>query len=76
MQSISGVNAVIPLDAFYDIHGNPSSSSAYHSPLLDIGLSNIPPSRSIFGYSYPWNPSHGRKRGAILLFCPGHHSRH
>jgi hypothetical protein len=26
-----------------------SSSSAYHSPQLDIGLSNIPPSRSIFG---------------------------
>jgi hypothetical protein len=26
------------------------SSSAYHSPLLDIGLSNIPISRSIFGY--------------------------
>jgi hypothetical protein len=30
-----------------------SSSSAYHSPLLDIGLSNNPPSRSIFGYSHP-----------------------
>jgi hypothetical protein len=30
-----------------------SSSSAYHSPLLDIGLSNLSPSRSIFGYSHP-----------------------
>jgi hypothetical protein len=28
-------------------------SSAYHSPLLDIGLSNASPSRSIFGYSHP-----------------------
>jgi hypothetical protein len=30
-----------------------SSSSAYYSPLLDIGLSNLSPSRSIFGYSHP-----------------------
>jgi hypothetical protein len=30
-----------------------SSSSAYHSPLLDVGLSNASPSRSIFGYSHP-----------------------
>jgi hypothetical protein len=30
-----------------------SSSSVYHSPLLDIGLSNISPSRLIFGYSHP-----------------------
>jgi hypothetical protein len=30
-----------------------SSASAYYSPLLDIGLSNVSPSRSIFGYSYP-----------------------
>jgi hypothetical protein len=30
-----------------------SSSSAYYSPLLDIGLSNVSPSRSIFGYSHP-----------------------
>jgi hypothetical protein len=37
LKSISGVNAVIPLVAFYDIHG--------------------------------------RVRGAILLFCPGHHTR-
>jgi hypothetical protein len=29
-----------------------SSSSAHHSLLLDIGLSNFSPSRSIFGYSY------------------------
>jgi hypothetical protein len=35
-----------------------SSSSAHYSPLLDIGLSNCSPSRSIFGYhlrsSYVW----------------------
>jgi hypothetical protein len=36
-QSISGVNAIIPLVTFYDIYG--------------------------------------RKRGAILLFFPGHHMR-
>jgi hypothetical protein len=36
-QSILGVSPVIPLVAFYDIHG--------------------------------------RKRGVILLFCPGHHTR-
>jgi hypothetical protein len=29
------------------------SSSAHYSPLLDIGLSNFSPSRSIFGYSHP-----------------------
>jgi hypothetical protein len=38
LQSISGVSAINPLVAFYDIHGG--------------------------------------KRGAILLFCPGHHTRH
>jgi hypothetical protein len=27
-----------------------SSSSAHHSPLLDIGLSNLSPSRSILGH--------------------------
>jgi hypothetical protein len=32
---------------------NKSSSTVYHSPLLDIGLSNISPSRWIFGYSHP-----------------------
>jgi hypothetical protein len=37
LQSISGVSAINPLVAFYDIHGG--------------------------------------KRGAILLFCPGHHTR-
>jgi hypothetical protein len=37
LQSISGVSAINPLVAFYDIHG--------------------------------------RKRGAILLFCPGHLAR-
>jgi hypothetical protein len=30
-----------------------SWSSAYYSPRLDIGLSNLSPSRSIFGYSHP-----------------------
>jgi hypothetical protein len=30
-----------------------SSSSAHYSPLLDIFLSNVSPSRSIFGYSHP-----------------------
>jgi hypothetical protein len=30
-----------------------SSSSAHYSPLLDMGLSNFSPSRSIFGYSHP-----------------------
>jgi hypothetical protein len=30
-----------------------SSSSAHNSPLLDIGLYNFSPSRSIFGYSHP-----------------------
>jgi hypothetical protein len=39
LQSISGVSAINPLVAFYDIHG-------------------------------------GKKRGAILLFGPGHHTRH
>jgi hypothetical protein len=29
-----------------------SSSSAYYSPLLDIGLFNVSPSRSIFSYSH------------------------
>jgi hypothetical protein len=38
LQSISGVSAINPLVAFYDIHGM-------------------------------------KKRGAILLFCPGHHTR-
>jgi hypothetical protein len=38
LQSISGVSAINPLVAFYDIHG-------------------------------------GKRRGAILLFCPGHHTR-
>jgi hypothetical protein len=37
LQSISGVSAINPLVAFYDIHGG--------------------------------------KRGGILLFCPGHHTR-
>jgi hypothetical protein len=29
------------------------SRAAHHSPLLDIGLSNCSPYRSIFGYSHP-----------------------
>jgi hypothetical protein len=37
LQSITGVSAINPLVAFYDIHGG--------------------------------------KKGAILLFCPGHHTR-
>jgi hypothetical protein len=37
LHSISGVSAINPLVAFYDIHGG--------------------------------------KKGAILLFCPGHHTR-
>jgi hypothetical protein len=44
-----------------------SSSSAYHSPLLDIGLSNIPPSRSIFGYLHPAPAS----RPAQIVTPPG-----
>jgi hypothetical protein len=32
-----------------------SSSSAHYSPLLDIGLSNFSPSRSIFGYLHQVN---------------------
>nr|XP_032516719.1 uncharacterized protein LOC116769667 [Danaus plexippus plexippus] len=35
-----------------------SSSSAYIGPLLNIGLSNCTPLRSIFGYSHPAPASH------------------
>jgi hypothetical protein len=37
-----------------------SSSSALYSPLLDIGLSNFSPSRSIFGY---WHPAPASRAG-------------
>jgi hypothetical protein len=42
-----------------------SSSSAYYNPLLAIGLANIPPSRSIFGYSHPAPAS----RPAQIVLC-------
>nr|XP_032523152.1 uncharacterized protein LOC116774514 [Danaus plexippus plexippus] len=35
-----------------------SSASAYIGPLLNIGLSNCTPLRSIFGYSHPAPASH------------------
>jgi hypothetical protein len=44
-----------------------SSSSAYHSPLLDIGLANVSPSRSIFDYSHPAPAS----RPAQIVTPPG-----
>jgi hypothetical protein len=44
-----------------------SSSSAYYSPLLDIGLSNLSPPRSIFGYSHPAPAS----RPAQIVTSPG-----
>jgi hypothetical protein len=47
LQFISGVSAINPLVAFYDIHG----------------VSSISP----FTLSF--------ERGAILLFCSGHHTR-
>jgi hypothetical protein len=45
LQSISGVNAINPLVAFYDILGRERSAKEV------------------------------KERGAILLFCPGHHTR-
>jgi hypothetical protein len=44
-----------------------SSSLAHYSPLLDIGLCNVSPSRSIFGYSHP-APTN---RPAQILTPPG-----
>jgi hypothetical protein len=40
-------------------------SSALNSPLLDIGISNLSPSRSIFGYSHP------ASRSAQIVTPPG-----
>jgi hypothetical protein len=45
-----------------------SSSSAHHSPLLDISLSNFSPSRSIFGYSHPAPASRLRKSSLYLAW--------
>jgi hypothetical protein len=47
-----------------DIH---HSSSAHHSPLLDIGHSNFSPFRSILGYSHPTPASHP----AQIVTTPG-----
>jgi hypothetical protein len=44
-----------------------SSSSAYYSPLLDIGLSNLSPCHSIFDYSHPALAS----RPAQIVTPPG-----
>jgi hypothetical protein len=44
-----------------------SSSSAHYNPLLDIGVSNLSPSRSIFGYSHPAPAS----RTAQIVTPPG-----
>jgi hypothetical protein len=44
-----------------------STSSVYYSSLLDIGLSNFSPSRSIFGYSHPAPAS----RPAQIVAQPG-----
>jgi hypothetical protein len=44
-----------------------SLSSAHHSPLLDIGLSNFSLSRSILGYSHPAPAS----RSAQIVTPPG-----
>jgi hypothetical protein len=44
-----------------------SSSLAYYSPLLDIGLSNLSPSRSNFGYSHPVPASRINKIYPYLL---------
>ncbi|RVE51177.1 hypothetical protein evm_004142 [Chilo suppressalis] len=43
-----------------------SSSTAYHSPLLDIGLSKCTPLRSILGYSHPAPASHLFGFGVLL----------
>jgi hypothetical protein len=53
-----------------------SSSSAHYSPLLDIGLFNFSPSRSILGYSHP-APAWGLAWGRPTLRLPrrGLHSR-
>jgi hypothetical protein len=51
----------------YKIKKKSLSLSAYHSPLLDIGLSNVSPSRSIFGYSHPAPAS----RPAQIVTPPG-----
>jgi hypothetical protein len=45
------------------------SSSDHYNPLLDIGLSNFSPSRSIFGYSNPALNSVLRK-SSLHLACP------
>jgi hypothetical protein len=44
-----------------------SLSSAHYSPLLNIGLSNLSPSRSILGYSHPAPVS----RPAPIVTPPG-----
>jgi hypothetical protein len=49
-----------------------SSSSAHYSPLLDVGLSNFLPSRSIFGYSHPAPAS----RPAQIVTPPGVRASH
>jgi hypothetical protein len=49
-----------------------SSSSAHDSPLLDIGLSNFSPSRSILGYSHPAPAS----RPAQIITPPGLRASH
>jgi hypothetical protein len=41
----------------FEIEKLGSLSSTHYSPLLDIGLSNRLPSRSIFGYSHPAHAS-------------------
>jgi hypothetical protein len=48
------------------------SSSAHHSPLLDIGLSNCSPSRWIFGYSHLTPTS----RSAQIVTPPGLRESH
>jgi hypothetical protein len=54
---------------------NSSSSSAHHSPLLDTGLSNRSPSRSIFNYPHPAPPSRPAPIITPRLLSRGLHSR-
>jgi hypothetical protein len=52
-QSCCTIKNVNWLGVLHILTSPSSSSSAYYSSLLDIGLSNFPPSCSIFGYSHP-----------------------
>jgi hypothetical protein len=65
--TILGIIAWFTLWLDYIIISYWSSSSAHHSPLLDIGLSNFSPYRSIFDYSHPTPAS----RPAQIVTPPG-----